>query len=216
MAVPGSCRASGYFLLVLLFLLIAAMNLRAQDRMPPVSLDRMTEAQRKAVATSFPGTRGLISGPYAAWLRSPEVLIGRKIVGDYLLGYQGALPPKLTEMAILMTARHWTQQFIWKAHMQLATKAGVGPHIMQAIAEGRRPAKMTDDEAVIYDFCDELHRNKSISDATYARAVTTLGEQGIVETVATIGHWASNAMLMNTVRLPLPAGATAPLAPFPQ
>ena len=114
-----------------------------------------------------------------------------------------------------MTARQWTA-VIWNAHLELATKAGVGRDIVQAIGEGRRPAKMTDDEAVIYDFSDELHRNKSISDATYARAVTTLGEQGVVETVATIGHWASNAMLANTVRLPLPAGAAAPLAPFPQ
>jgi 4-carboxymuconolactone decarboxylase len=75
---------------------------------------------------------------------------------------------------------------------------------------------MTDDEAVIYDFCEELFRNNSISDATYARALAKLGEQGIVETVASIGHWASNAMMMNTVRLPLPPGATATLAPFPR
>jgi 4-carboxymuconolactone decarboxylase len=119
-------------------------------------------------------------------------------------------------MAILMTARQWTQQFIWNAHSQLATKAGVKPRIIQAIAEGRRPAEMTDDEAMIYDFCDELHRNRSVSDATYARALTKLGAQGIVEAVATIGHWASNAMMMNTVRVPLPRGATAPLASFPR
>jgi 4-carboxymuconolactone decarboxylase len=217
MIVRGSSRASGHFLRALLFLLVAAVDLGAQDRMPPIPVDKMTKAQREAVAKSFPpGTTGPISGPYASFLRSPEVLVGRKIVGDYLLGYKGVLPPNLTEMAILMTARQWTQQFIWNAHSQLATKAGVKPHIIQAIGEGRRPAAMTDDEATIYDFCDELYRNRSISDATYARALTKLGEQGIVEAVATMGHWASNAMMMNTVRVPLPAGATAPLAPFPR
>jgi 4-carboxymuconolactone decarboxylase len=184
--------------------------------MPPIPFDKMTEAQRQAVAKAFPGSRAPIGGPYSAWLRSPEVLIGRKMVGDYLLGYHGALSPKLTEIAILMTARQWSQPFIWNAHRELAEKAGVGRDIIQAIREGRRPAKMADDEAVIYDFCDELHRNKSVSDATYTRAVATLGEQGLVEAVAAIGHWASNAMLANTVRLPLPAGAPAPLAPFPQ
>ena len=126
------------------------------------------------------------------------------------------LSPKLTEIAVLMTARHWTQQFIWNAHITLAEKAGVRPDFMQAIAEGRRPVTMADDEAMIYDFCDELLQNRSISDATYARSLAMLGEQGIVEAVATIGHWGSNAMLMNTQRLPLPAGATAPLAPLPR
>jgi 4-carboxymuconolactone decarboxylase len=176
----------------------------------------MTEAQRAAVAKAFPSNRGPMTGPYSAWVRSPEVLLGRKIVGDYLLGYKGTLPPKLTEIAILMTARQWTQQFIWNAHVPLATKAGVKPHMIQAIAEGRRPADMAEDEAMIYDFCDELYRNRSISDATYARALAKLGEQGIVEAVATIGHWGSNAMMANAVRLPLPAGVTAPLAPLPR
>src|ERR1700681_4952487 len=112
MIVRGSSKASGPFVLrALLFLLVAAVDLGAQDRMPPIPVDRMTEAQRQAVARSFPpGTTGPISGPYAAFLRSPEVLVGRKTVGDYLLGYKGVLPPKLTEMAILMTARQWTQQ----------------------------------------------------------------------------------------------------------
>jgi len=208
--------AIDHLLYVLLLLILAPPDLRAQDRMPPIPPDKMTDAQRNAVSKSFPGNRGPITGPYAAFLRSPEVLMGRKIVGDYLLGYKGTLSPKLTEIAILMTARQWTQQFIWNAHVQLATKAGVRPPVIEAIADGRRPADMTDDEAVVYDFCEELFRNNSISDATYARALTKLGEQGIVEMVASIGHWASNAMMMNTVRLPPPAGATAILAPFPR
>ena len=215
MSVRGRRPGGARFLHVLL-LLIAAVDLRAQDRMPPIPLEKMTDAQRAAVARAFPGTTGPIGGPYAAFLRSPDVLIGRKIVGDYLLSYKGALPPKLTEIAILMTARQWTAQFIWNAHIQLATKAGVRPELVQAIAEGRRPVTMADDEATVYDLCDELHRNQSVSNATYARALEKLGEQGIVETIATIGHWASNAMMMNTVRLPLPPGAAAPLVPFPR
>jgi 4-carboxymuconolactone decarboxylase len=164
----------------------------------------------------FPGTASAMSGPYGLWLRSPQVMIGRKIVGDYLLAYKGALPPKLTEIAVLMTARHWTSPFIWNNHIQLAEKAGVRPDVMNAIAEGRRPSKMADDEAMMYDFCDELLRNLSISDATYARALATIGEQGIVEAVASIGHWASNAMMLSTARTPPAAGATPRLVPFPR
>src|SRR5260221_8656196 len=95
-------------LYMFLLLIIGRPDLRAQDRMPPIPLDKMTEAQRDVVSQSFPGNRGPISGPYAAFLRSPEVLVGHKIVSDYLIGYKGVLPPKLTEIAILMTARQWT------------------------------------------------------------------------------------------------------------
>jgi len=143
-------------------------------------------------------------------------MIGRKMVGDYLLEYKGALRPKLTEIAVLMTARHWTSQFVWNPHSKLAEKAGVRPDIILAIAEGRRPSKMADDEAMMYDFCDELLRNHSVSDATYARAFATIGEQGIVEAVAAIAHWAANAMMINTARTPLPAGVKPPLASFPR
>ena len=186
------------------------------DRMPPITRQELSQAQKEAVAKSF-GDSPPSAGPYAAWLRSPGVLSGRKVVGDYLLGYKGALSPKLTEIAILMAAREWTQQYIWHQHIPLAKKAGVRDEVMAAIADGRRPPSMGDDEAAMYDFCDELLRTHGVSDATYARALKHFGgEQGVVEAVAAVGHWASNAMLMNTVRLPLPAGATPPLKLFPR
>ena len=213
------CRTasrSWRFVHLFLLLLIGAVNVRAQERMPPIPVDRWTDAQRKAVAQVFPGTTTPMSGPYGLWLRSPQVMIGRKMVGDYLLEYKGALRPKLTEIAVLMTARHWTSQFVWNPHSKLAEKAGVRPDIILAIAEGRRPSKMADDEAMMYDFCDELLRNHSVSDATYARAFATIGEQGIVEAVAAIAHWAANAMMINTARTPLPAGVKPPLASFPR
>ena len=206
------------WLLVHLFLLllIGAVNLRGQERMPPIPVERWTDAQRKAVAQVFPGTTSPMGGPYGLWLRSPEVMIGRKIVGDYLLEYKGTLPPKLTEIAVLVTARHWTSQFVWNPHSKLAEKAGVRPDVIQAIAEGRRPVKMADDEAMMYDFCDELLRNHRVSDATYAHALATIGERGIVEAVAAMAHWAANAMMINTARTPLAAGVKPPLAPFPR
>ena len=218
MILRGSRTAARSWLLVhtLLLLLIGAVNLHAQDRMSPIPPEKWTDAQREVISQAFPGSTSSLTGPYGAWLRSPQVMRGRRIVGAYLLGYEGVLPPKLTEIAVLMSARHWTSQFIWRAHTRLALEAGVGPDLMQAIAEGRRPPDMAEDEAMIYDFCDELFRNQSISDATYARALAMIGEQGIVEAVAAIGHWASNAMMMNAARVPLPAGAPAPLAPFPR
>src|SRR6266852_425649 len=94
--------------------------------------------------------------------------------------YGSVLDQKLTEFGILIAARQWTQQYEWNAHYQAALRAGLRPDIVAAVAEGRRPAQMADDEDVLYDFCTELHRNQSISDATYARAVAKFGESGIV------------------------------------
>lgn len=215
----NSAHATALASVASVFIVIIALpgDLRGQtERMPPVAPQALSPAQKEAVAASFGGSAPT-AGPYGAWLRSPVVLSGRKVVGDYLLGYKGALSPRLTEIAILITARHWTQQYIWHQHIPLAAKAGVSQAVVAAIADGRRPAAMSDEDAAIYDFCDELLRTQSVSDATYARALKHLGgEQGVVEAVATVGHWASNAMLMNTVRLPLPPGTTPPLRPFPR
>jgi 4-carboxymuconolactone decarboxylase len=122
---------SGRTLLPVLVVVIgASIDLSGQaDRMPPIAPQALSPAQKEAVAKSF-NNSAPTGGPYAAWLRSPVVLSGRKIVGDYLLAYKGALPPKLTEIAILMTARHWTQQYIWYQHIPLATKAGVRQDVM--------------------------------------------------------------------------------------
>ena len=119
-----------------------------------------------------------ISGPFVPMLRSPEVMNRARAMGDYLR-FNSVLPPRLSEFAILITARHWTQNYEWDAHNQLALQGGLSADIVKAIAEGRRPDKMAADEDVLYTFCDELHRNQSISDATYARAVATFGEQGV-------------------------------------
>jgi 4-carboxymuconolactone decarboxylase len=119
-------------------------------------------------------------------------------------------------LAILITAREWTQQYEWNAHDPLAIKAGLKREIITAIAEGRRPEHMAEDEAILYDFCVELHRNRSVSDATYARALSKFGEEGIVEAATIEGYYAMLAMVMNTARTSLPPGATPALKPFPR
>lgn len=205
------------FPLLVILLTLVTTDAQGQNRMPPLSPDKMTEAQKKAVADLFQNPSGTISGgPYAALLRSPEVLRAHKAAGDYLLNYRGALSPRLTEIAILLTARHWTQQFIWNAHVALAAKAGVSSELVAAIADGRRGAGMAEDDASVHDFCDELLRNKSVSDSTYGSAVSRLGEQAVIEMIAAVGHWSLNAMVMNAVRTPLPPDAASRLPPFPR
>jgi 4-carboxymuconolactone decarboxylase len=186
----------------------------AQDRMPPIPAEKMTEAQRKA-ASEFTAARGAVSGPWAVILRSPEMLNRARALSDYLR-FNSSLPPRLSEFVILMTAREWAQNYEWNAHHPLALKGGLNPEIAKAVADGRRPEKMAEDEAALYDFCLELHRNRSVSDATYARALAKFGEQGIVDMIGLSGWYTLVAMTLNTARTPLPANATPALAPFPR
>jgi 4-carboxymuconolactone decarboxylase len=191
------------------------MTARAQDRLPPIPESQQTEAQKKAIAEFTAARKTGISGPFVPLLRSPEVMNRARAMGDYLR-FNSVLPPRLSEFAILITARYWTQNYEWDAHNQLALQGGLSADIIKAIADGRRPDKMAADEEALYTFCDELHRNQSISDATYARAVSTFGEQGVIDIVGISGYYTLLAMVLNTARTPVPPGHTPALAPFPR
>lgn len=186
----------------------------AQDRMPPIPADKLSIAQKQAIE-QFKAARGNdISGPFVPLLRSPEVMTRARAMGDYLR-FKSALPPRLSEFVILMTARKWTQNYEWYAHAPLALKGGLKQDIIDAIAEGRRPLQMTQDEQALYELVDELHRNQSVSDATYATALTAVGEQGLIDAVAIVGQYTMLAMVLNTARTPLPSGAKPALKPLP-
>jgi 4-carboxymuconolactone decarboxylase len=97
----------------------------------------------------------------------------------------------------------------------MALRAGLKPDIAQAVAEGRRPVGMAEDEEIVYDFCEEMFRTQGMSDATYQRAIKRLGEQGVIDMLGVTGYYALLAMVMNVARTPLPDNTPAPLAPFP-
>jgi 4-carboxymuconolactone decarboxylase len=117
---------------------------------------------------------------------------------------------------ILLTAREWTQEYEWLVNYPLALQAGVKRDIIEALADGRRPVGFTEDEALVYDFFQELQRHKSVSDATYRRAVEAVGEQAVIDLVATIGYYTTLAMIMNVARTPLPEGKQPALEPLPR
>ena len=186
-----------------------------QDRMPPIPDAEMSAAQTAAVA-DFKQTRNTTTfeGPFVPLLRSPELLRRTQRMGEHLR-YHSALPRHLSEMAILIVARHWCQRFEWGVHAADAAKAGLAPGVIAAIAEGRRPAGMADDETALYDFCQELLRNQCVSDTTYARAVALFEERGVIDLVGILGYYSLLAMVMNTVRTPLPDGMEPTLKRFP-
>ena len=203
------------FALEVCILLLVVGAAAAQDRMPPIPKDKMTDAQKKALEEVL-ASRGAggAEGPFVPMLRSPELMNRLQTLGEYVR-FHNSIGTKLTEFVILLTARQWTQQYEYNAHQPLALKAGLNQEIISAITEGRRPTGMAADEEIIYDFCSELRQNQSVSDATYARAVSKFGEQGVVDLTGLVGYYTTLAMIMNVARSPLPNGKKAPLVPFP-
>ncbi|HET8697771.1 MAG TPA: carboxymuconolactone decarboxylase family protein [Gammaproteobacteria bacterium] len=185
----------------------------AADRMPPLPSGRLTAAQRRAARELAAGPRGAVIGPFIPALRSPEFMRRLQRLGEYLR-YGNALGRRLTELAVLLTARAWTQQFEWAMHVDIAAQEGVPRAVVDAIAAGRRPPRLQGAEAAVYDFFVELQATQAVGDATYARAVAELGEAGVVDLVGVIGYYSTLAMLMNVARTPLPHGRRAQLAPL--
>jgi len=195
--------------------ILLSMTAAAQDRMPPIPADKMTEAQKKAAAELAAGPRGAFRGPFVPLVRSPELMSRLQKVGEYLR-YSNSLPQKLVEMTVLMTARRWTQQYEWNAHYPLALKAGLKKDVADAIAEGRHPSGMVEDEEIAYNFTTELNQNGTVSDPTYARAVSTFKEQGVIDLIALNGYYSLLGMVMGVARTPLAPGDTPMLKPFPR
>ena len=184
------------------------------ERLPRIAPERMTEEQ-KAVATAITaGPRGEVRGPFIALMRSPGLAGPLQQVGEYLR-WRCPLDRRIAEMATLMAARHWTQQYEWNAHYTHAMNAGLSPAIAEAIAEGRRPQGMAQDEEILHDLLTEALHNRGLCDATYARALAQFGEQGIVELLAIAGYYSMLALILNVARTPLPAGKEPQLPPFP-
>jgi 4-carboxymuconolactone decarboxylase len=165
---------------------------------------------------AFKSARGAdVTGPFHPLLRSPELMTRTRAMGDYLR-YKSALPPRLSEFVILITAREWTQQYEWNAHYPIALKAGLKSEIANAIADGRRPPAMSDEESALYDLCQELDRSKAVSDATYARALKLFGEKGVVDALGIHGYYTLLAMVLNTARTPAGDNGSPTLKPLPR
>jgi 4-carboxymuconolactone decarboxylase len=183
-----------------------------EQRFKQLTDEQMTPEQKQAVAelwaTPRDSSHGL--GPFNALLRSPELLNRAQRVGEYVR-FQSSIPPRLNELAILITARKWTAQYEWLAHHRLALRAGLDPAIAAALAEGKRPENMQTDEMVVYEFCTELITTGQVSDAHFAAALQTFGEQGVMDLVGALGYYTLIALVLNVDRVPLPDGQAAPL-----
>ncbi len=185
-------------------------NRRLMSRIMETPTERMTQAQRNLYEKIASGPRGGVRGPFLAWLKSPDYLEKLEETGRYLR-YDSLFAPRLSEFAILITARFWSAQYEWYAHEPLARKAGLSPEIISDIQKNERPARMAPDECALYDFCKTLHENHFVDEEIYQNALDHFGERGLVELIGLIGHYTTVSMTLNAFELEVPEGEALPL-----
>ena len=166
----------------------------------------MTAVQRDVAREIAGGRRGELSGPFVPALRSPEFARRLQHLGEYLR-YDSALPPHVREMVILLTARVHRQAYEWFVHEPIARRERLSPAIIDAIRHDRRPEAMSLEEARAYDLFAQLTSVRDVSDAAYADAVDSFGEQGVIDLLGLIGYYGTLAGIMNATRVPLPVPA---------
>jgi 4-carboxymuconolactone decarboxylase len=181
------------------------------NRFKPLTWDVMSPEQQAMTRAVLDGKRGSMQGPYNVLLRSPEVGQLAQQFGAQTR-FNSSLPLALNELAILLVARDWTAQFVWWAHRRIAEDAGLSTALIQAIATGQSvPEDLQPEVSVVHRFCNELLRDKKVSDTTYASAVSQFGERGVVDLMATMSYYTLVCMSLNVDGYPLPDGAQAEL-----
>jgi 4-carboxymuconolactone decarboxylase len=181
-------------------------------RLPAVPAGRLTPAQQALVDSIRSGPRGQatqIRGPFAVFLHSPDYGQLAQQLGGYCR-LKTRVPPRLSELAILVTAKLWRAQYEWYAHVPHAERAGVAPQTIRALRAGRMTKSAPKDERAVYDFIKELYRVKRVGDKTYARLQALLGDEGMVEFVGILGYYVLIAMSLNVFRMGPPEGEPLP------
>ncbi|MDB5414643.1 MAG: 4-carboxymuconolactone decarboxylase [Rubritepida sp.] len=169
----------------------------------------MTPRQREVAASIGAGARSGLRGPFPAWLHSPEMADALQRAGRFMR-WDSSFPARLSELAILITAKRYRARYEWFAHYPLAMQGGLKPEIAEAVRLGELPAGMADDEAAVYRFCTELHADGDVSDIAFAGAKALFGETGVVELLGICGYYAAVGLTLNVARVPLPDGTPDP------
>ena len=175
------------------------------SRYREISPAEMTPAQKQVHDEIVAGRRGRFGGPFQILIRSPEVCRHLSRLGEYLR-WGSSLSPALSELAICLTARHIRANYEWHAHAPLAIEAGVPAAAIDAIRTGAKPQFTADDQALVYRIVSELIDTKRLSDSTFAEAIKSFGEQGVVELGTIIGYYTAIGNALNVFQVPLPAG----------
>jgi len=189
-----------------------ASTVKAADepRFSQLAFDQLNDVQKRVAERILKVSSAGLGGPYSILLRSPDLAERYLNMTDYLR-FKTSLPHRLNELAILIEARLWDAQYEWWAHYPIALRAGVSEAVANDIKEGRRPAAMQPDEAVVYDVCIELLRDRHLTDATFRRAKAMLGEQQVVDLIAVAGFYVMVSSVIIAGEVGIPDNGTPPL-----
>ncbi len=188
-------------------LLVAATSVQAAERLPSIAPALYNDEQLAAAVEFQTARNGPVFGPFEPLMHSPTLMSKTRAMGDYLR-FKSAIGNTLSELAILITARAWSQDYEWTYHKPIAIKAGIKPETIDAIAEGRLPRGLSEDEQMVYQFSTELHQNKSVSDATFTRVEKRWGKKGVVDLTGINAYYTLLAMQLNVARYPGVKGET--------
>jgi 4-carboxymuconolactone decarboxylase len=188
---------------------------RFSERFSALRLDQLTAEQQQMAAhlRTPPRNSALNGGPFNAYARSPGLGLLLLQVSDYVR-YHSSLPPRLSEFAIMIGARHWSVPYEWGAHYPLAIKGGLDRQILADLGAGKRPQNMKDDETALYDFVTEMYRDKNVSDAAFNAALTAFGERGVMDLIGIIGYYDIASMALIVQKAPAKPVDEAPLVPL--
>jgi len=200
-------------------LIASAPASRAEDitRFAPLKADELSPSQKAwaDMIAAPPRNAKFGNPPYRAYIRNPDLAPRLSALSEYLR-WNTTLAPRLSEFAILITARQWTAQYEWFAHYPLALKAGLDPKILGDLAAGRRPDTMRDDEAALYDLVTALYRDKKVTDPVYKAAADKFGERGVMDIIGIIGYYDLVSMTLITMQAGAPNDSVPPLPVLPK
>jgi 4-carboxymuconolactone decarboxylase len=187
---------------------------RPHPRLALLKEEQLKDAQQSLLASLRSGPRGQslnVRGPFAAWMHAPEFGQLAQALGAHAR-YNSALPPRLSEFAILCTAAIWRAQYEWFAHAPMALKAGVPADVIEDLRSGRKPTGAAEDQQAIYDFVQELYETRRVSDPTYKRLHGFLGDKAMVEFVGILGYYVLISMTLNVFHMLPPATEALPFS----
>ena len=179
-------------------------------RLKLLSPGEMSADQKETYDEAIAGKRGAAPAPMMAWLNSPEMARHATRLGE-VLRFNTMFPAKLSEIAILVTARHFTAHYEWWAHKRLALKGGMDEKIIDAIRDRRTPDFDEPKGRMIYDVARALHEGHALPKSLYDDAVKVLSERGLVEIIGLCGYYSMVSMTLNTFEFGLPEGQVSKL-----
>lgn len=202
-------------IVALAFILPPRVEAQETKRFPEFRPEQLTPEQKQwADSIALPPRNAKFNNfPYRAYIHSPELAVRLQALSDYGR-WNTRQPPRLSEFAILIAARQWSSQWIWRGHYTLAMKGGLDPQVALDLAAGKRPARMQEDEAILYDLAMQVYRDKAVTDAMYDAAVAKFGERGVLDLLGIMGYYNIVAMVLITAKAVPPHSDIPQLQPL--